>query len=230
MGKTRCLLGIRHALIVHLERADHAFDVVGVYELRASGVALGKKGVQPLVAQALMQLEVGGSAFVFQLALGKLHDVEGGPEVETGSPTYNRNPAVLQQAIDVRSGIALIEGCGIRLVGLDEVDEAQGDEPLGLGRLCGADIHPAVHLHGVGGEHLGPQGERDAIRHGALPHRGGAGDGENGNHRGSPRELPERYHVRAVSTRTSSILPMSGRASMPAGTGQWTVWFQGLLP
>ncbi len=47
MGKTRCLLGIRHALIVHLERADHAFDVVGVYELRASGVALGKKGVQP---------------------------------------------------------------------------------------------------------------------------------------------------------------------------------------
>ena len=79
------LLGVRDALVEHLERPYDTADVVGVNLLRALLVAVGQKapqGLGPLV---------GGERLVtfpraaMGLARGEIHLVNDGVEVEAGA-------------------------------------------------------------------------------------------------------------------------------------------------
>ena len=78
------------------------------------------------------------------------------------------------------------------LVGIDEV-EAVVDDALALvdGRLGGSDVHPAVDLPGVGGDHfrgaaLGAEREGDPDGDLGLAGRGGAADDEERRAAGAP--------------------------------------------
>ncbi len=93
---------------------------------------------------------------------------------------------------DLGARIELIERGRIRFLGIHQVYKSQRHQSLIDRRLFRSDVHAAIHQHRVRGQDLRLQGERNAIRHGALPHRSGTGDGNDRPHRGSPTDWPER--------------------------------------
>ena len=81
----RVLLGVRRALVEHLERADDAPDVVGVDQRRRGGVSRREQLVQRLgPVLALERLVALAHRVVDLLAGGELPVVEGGAHVEPG--------------------------------------------------------------------------------------------------------------------------------------------------
>ena len=160
--------GVGDAVVEHLERADDAPDVIGVDERGALGVALREQGVEPLRAplgrKRLVALARGRPA----LAGRELHLVDDRVEVEARAPREHGGDAASQRVVDARAGVALEEPDGVVLKGVDDVDHEQGDSPVRRGRLRGAHVHAAVHLHRVDGDDGPAEALGDELGDGAL--------------------------------------------------------------
>ena len=80
---------------------------------------------------------------------------------------------------DLRRLVAVIGG-GTGFVGVENIDQVMRHaRPFGVGRLGGADIHPAVDLHRVAGDDLAPESLGERKRERALARRGRPDDGED---------------------------------------------------
>ena len=71
--KLTFLLCIGDTIIMHLERANHATNIMGVDDRSGLGVTLGKQRVQRFLANALGKLLILRAAIVLKLARGKIH-------------------------------------------------------------------------------------------------------------------------------------------------------------
>src|SRR5690606_5021252 len=98
-------------------------------------------------------------------------------EIEAGPADQHRRAAPTQHVLDGRAGVPLIGGDAGGATDVQHVQQMVVDAPaLGDGELGGADVHPAVQLHGVAVDDLAvpPLGYvQGQIR---LPGRGGTPD------------------------------------------------------
>ena len=111
---------------------------------------------------------------------GQLEHVQGRAHVESRAAHQDGDPAADADFCESGPGGALeVRDRGL-LGDVEDVEEVVGHPaPLLRGRLGGADVHPAVELHGVGVDDLPaqPQGELDA--QGGLAGARGPDDGDD---------------------------------------------------
>ena len=145
----RLLLGIRHTVIVHLERTDHAAHVMGMNHGSRFRITLGKQGMHSFLANTLGKLLITRAAFVLELSRRKIHFIECSLKIQARAAAKDRKPLLTKQTLDMRPGIRLIERSRIRDARVHDIDKAQGHQAL-LGHHLGrTDIHTAIDLHRV---------------------------------------------------------------------------------
>ena len=189
-GKPHLLLSVALPLIEHLEGAHHAPHIVGMNGLSTRGIAPGEQLMEARGAKLLGKLLVATARSPLNIACRKRHLIQGSAYVEPCAAAEHRRLAPIEQGIDGRTGIPLVQGGGIGFARLHHIHEQQGRPTLGFGRLRRADIHAAVHLHGVGRDHRGAQTAGNLIGDGALPYRRWTNDSQ---HRGARIRLPSGH-------------------------------------
>ena len=123
--------------------------------LRVHPLQLLPQGGQALVlhpaleglAQAAVRLEGGKPASGHQVV-----------DIQSRPPRHDGQAAPGQKPVYNGHGLLNVPGHGVVLLRVGHVDHVVGDaQGLRWGGLGGADVHPPVDLHGVGGHHLSPQ-------------------------------------------------------------------------
>ena len=122
----------------------------------------GRVGVDPCepgvqrrrAGRGELRLEPGADGGV---GTGEAQVVDEGLHVEPRAADGDRGPAALQDVVDGGAGVALVRRDGGGLGDLEDVEQVVRDAAAGVdGQLRGADVHPAVELHGVGVDDLDP--------------------------------------------------------------------------
>ena len=94
---------------------------------------------------------------------GKLPSGDQVVDIQPRAPYQDGQPAPGQDVLHTGGGVGYIPGHGVVLGRVRHVQHVVGDPPhLRRGGLGGADVHAAVDLHGVGGDHLAP-GEKGQL-------------------------------------------------------------------
>ena len=186
--KLRLLLRIGDAIIVHFERANHAANIMGVDDRSGLGVALGKQGMQSLLANTLGKLLIARTAIVLKFTRGKVHLIEGGLEIQPRTPAKHRQAALAKQALNMRASVSLIKRSRICHTRLYNVDETQRRRTL-IGRhLCGTDVHAAIDLHRIARQHFGRKTSGQTVGNITLTNRRRTDDRNGG------KTCPGRNH------------------------------------
>ena len=197
-------------------------------ELRAPGVSLGEKRVEPLGAAFREQVLVGAASASADLASRKVHLVDDGIEVEPRATAQDRSAPLCKEAVRAGACVSLKALDGVTLGRVTDVNHQKRAVPLPRRGLCGAHVHAAIDLHGVDGDDGALEAQGHGLGKRALARGRGADDAHDLGglaHRGSPSTSPRRYQVLASRTRTSTIFPMRSIALSPTGRQKWTVWF-----
>ena len=151
--------------------------VVGVEPLCRLRVYLGQgfqHGLPALFRQLPLQLTpqgaIGGEG-------GKGAPGQQGVDVQPCSTGYDGQLAPRQHIVHTPGGHLHVPGHGEVLLRVGHVDHVVGDAPhLLFGGLGGANVHGAVDLHGVGGDHLAVVALGQLHRHAGLARGCGADD------------------------------------------------------
>lgn len=185
----------------------------------ALGVARLQESVESTFALLARQFMISTSGGRASVTCGKRHLIERRPDIEARSSTDDGHRTFSDEAIELCTRRALVQGGRVGYRRLRNINKKKRRVALLGTHLGGTDIHPPIHLHGIGRNNHGMEPVREGISHSTLPHRGGPNDGDNRGHRASPTMEPARYQVRAVSTSTSTIRPTRSAGSIPSGTG-----------
>ena len=93
LRETRFPVGVADALVMHLEGANDASDVVGVDDVRASRIARTKQIVKSFGAELMGELGVRAPLSSFDITRGELHLVERRPDIEPCAAADDRDQA-----------------------------------------------------------------------------------------------------------------------------------------
>jgi hypothetical protein len=135
--------------------------------------------VQALRAELRRQLLVALACGRGRVAAGEDHVVQGGSYVQAAAAHYDGHGLPREHAVDRRARLLLIEGDGVVVTGIRDVDAVMRDAPLPDRQLGGPDVHAAVDLHRVGRHDLATQPDREVLAQGRLAHTGRPDDGDD---------------------------------------------------
>ena len=162
---------------VHLHGPDQTLPVPGGQERRPLGVHRPEglpEGLapRPVVLRLQLRAEAG-----LRRGGGVPVPPQQPVDIEAGAAHHDGQPAPPADILHAGGGHVGVFRGGEGLLGLRHVQHVVGHTPaLSLGGLRGADVHAAVHLHGIGGDHLAPEGQGRLRPQGGLARGGGAGD------------------------------------------------------